>query len=203
MPRGRLARLLTRIIRQKVRIRHVSVQQLDEPLHLQTGLTYDSWPHTCIDMSNDSRIPSGVPTGGQFTAHTRQESDASLPDVDTAARLDELREMEAAVHRETFEVARAAVTARIRDRHPSAATFLLEDQSDDRNPYFTPGQILDEDGNVLFDGEALGALAFDQMPVEDETFYEELADLTPLLDRNGKDAVTLDDLDGRWGIHLL
>lgn len=153
-------------------------------------------------MSNESRVPAGIPTGGQFTTHARQESDASLLRVDAAARLDELREMERAVHRETFEVARAAVTAVIRKRYPSATVFLLEDQSDDRNPYFTPGQILNETGTVLFDGEAIGALAFHQIPAQDETFYEELADLTPLLDRNGRDAVTLENHDGHWGIDL-
>lgn len=39
-------------------------------------------------MSNDSRVPAGVPTGGQFTANSKSEAEASLS-ADTVGSQDQ------------------------------------------------------------------------------------------------------------------
>lgn len=113
-------------------------------------------------MSNPSRVTAGIPTGGQFAATQRGESDVDLSDPARGSAPSELTESlraataarYAAEEREQRTAMKAAATC-ARSLHPDADRIILQSLGDD-NAYeetrFRVDTIVDADGRELADG---------------------------------------------------
>lgn len=116
-------------------------------------------------MSTQSRVQSGVPTGGQFAADRRSEADIQLQDV--RVRAGEMTD--------EAELRTAQMVAKlVLERFPDAAWLDLE-TSDQSDSSMWADSVLDANGEVLSTDDQAG----------DEEFADELNEYTFALPESG------------------